>query len=262
MARKWRERLYLELDPQARAEGGNSLTNRVVMALILVSSVTAVLATEAAVTRGYEAVFNSLEMVFAVVFLGEYALRLWVAPVSGRYGHGWRAVLRYARTPAALLDLVAVLPVILMLAGGSLFLLRLARVARLLRLARLGQFSHALDNIVVAVKSRSYELWLSVIAAFVLLLLSSSIVYLCEAELQPETFGSIPRAMWWSLATLTTVGYGDAVPITAWGRFFAGLTAITGIGLIAMPAGILASAFSEAIQTRRKVEEERKLRGG
>lgn len=257
-----RQRLYLELDPQARAEGGISLTNRLVMALILVSSVTAVLATEGEITRGHEAVFDGLDMVFALVFLVEYALRLWVAPLSGRYGQGYRAVLRYALTPAALLDLIAVLPVLLMLMGGSLFLLRLARVARLVRLARLGQFSHALDNIVTAVKSRSYELWVSVIAAFVLLLLSSSVVYLCEADQQPETFGSIPRAMWWSLATLTTVGYGDAVPITVWGRFFAGLTAITGIGLIAMPAGILASAFSEAIQTRRKAEEERKLRGG
>jgi voltage-gated potassium channel len=255
MAWRWRERLHLELDPQARA-GGISLTNRLVMVLIVASSVTAVLATEAAVTRGQEAVFNGLEMIFAAIFLVEYGLRLWVAPVSGRHGRGWRAVLRYALTPAAILDLVAILPVLLMMMGGSLFILRLARVARLVRLARLGQFSHALDNIVEAVRCRAYELWLSVVVAFVLLLLSSTVVYLCEADLQPEAFGSIPRAMWWSLATLTTVGYGDAVPITAWGRIFAGLTAITGIGLIAMPAGILASAFSEAIQRRRRLEAE------
>jgi voltage-gated potassium channel len=88
-----------------------------------------------------------------------------------------------------------------------------------------------------------------------LLLISASALYVLEGGAQPDAFGSIPRAMWWSVATLTTVGYGDVVPVTALGRVFATLTAITGVGLIAMPAGILASAFSDAMQRKRDRED-------
>lgn len=91
--------------------------------------------------------------------------------------------------------------------------------------------------------------------ATLLLLVSSTMLYLIEGAHQPETFGSIPRTMWWSIATLTTVGYGDVYPVTPLGKIFAGMTAVTGIGLIAMPTGILAAAFSDAIQAQR-VEKE------
>jgi voltage-gated potassium channel len=84
-----------------------------------------------------------------------------------------------------------------------------------------------------------------------LLLISSTFLYLVEGDAQPEAFGSIPRAMWWSIATLTTVGYGDVIPVTALGRVFSGVTAIIGIGLIAMPTGILAAAFSDGLERRR-----------
>lgn len=82
--------------------------------------------------------------------------------------------------------------------------------------------------------------------------LISSLLYLAEASVQPEPYGSIPRALWWSVATLTTVGYGDVTPVTPMGRFFAGITAVAGIGLVAMPAGILAAALSEAFQKNGK----------
>lgn len=249
-----RVRVHRQLDPQAREADGLSLANRLVVLLIILSSLMAVLATEPVVMAELGWLLNDAEYVFAAIFTVEYGLRLWIAPVSGRHGKGWRAVPRYMVTPAALLDLVAILPVILMLTGGSIFLLRFARVMRLIRLARLGRFSRALDNMVVAVRSRAHELVLSLLAAFVLLLISSTVVYLCEATHQPAAFGSIPRAMWWSLATLTTVGYGDVVPVTPLGRIFATLTALTGVGLIAMPAGILASAFSEAMRNERRRE--------
>ena len=90
-----------------------------------------------------------------------------------------------------------------------------------------------------------------VIAGMLLLVVLDAALHRARATCQPEDFGSIPRAMWWSIATLTTVGYGDAIPVTPLGRIIAGLTAITGIGLIAMPTGILAAAFSDAIQHHR-----------
>ena len=96
---------------------------------------------------------------------------------------------------------------------------------------------------------------MSVMIAGLLMLVSSTLLYMVEGEAQPDDFGSIPRAMWWSIATLTTVGYGDAFPITPLGKVLAGFTALTGIGLIAMPTGILASAFSDALQRQREERE-------
>ena len=106
----------------------------------------------------------------------------------------------------------------------------------------------ALKRIGAVLATRSQELSVAVLAAGMLLLLSASLLYLVERDIQPEAFGSIPRAMWWGVATLTTVGYGDVYPITALGRFFAAITALAGIGVVAMPAGILAAAFSEAFR--------------
>lgn len=144
--------------------------------------------------------------------------------------------------------MVAIVGVALSLYGSGAFLLRLARIVRLLRIARLGHFSVALERILTAISSRRFELNISVAAAVLLIFISSTMLYVLEGAGQPEEFGSIPRAMWWAVATLTTVGYGDAYPVTGLGRFFASLTAFSGVGLIAMPAGILASALSEAIQ--------------
>lgn len=143
---------------------------------------------------------------------------------------------------------MAILPVILTFGSYNGFLLRLFRILRLLRLARIGKFTKAFNAIIEAMLSRSYELTISLCAAIFLLLFSGTCLYLLEGSSQPDDFGSIPRALWWSIATLTTVGYGDVTPITAAGKFFAGLTALTGIGMIAIPTGILASAFSDAIQ--------------
>jgi voltage-gated potassium channel len=207
---------------------------------------------EQTIYTGRENIFFGLEAVLALFFAIEYALRLWVAPESGRYGDGWRARVRYAMTPAALCDLIAILPILFLAVGSDAFLLRFVRLIRLIRLARLGAFSDAITHLRDAVSLRRFELLLSVGVAGCLLLISSTLLYLFEADVQPDAFGSIPRAMWWSLVTLTTVGYGDVVPVTAPGRFFAGLTAITGIGLIALPTGILASAFSDVIQRRRQ----------
>ncbi len=248
---------YHQLDPLGRRAHGLAPGNMLVAGLILGSCVVAVLETEPRLYLDHGAIFAGLEWVFATLFLIEYGMRLWIAPESGRYGEGWRAVLRYAATPVALLDLLAILPVFLLFVGTGTPLLRLVRLLRLLRLARLGPFSHALHDMLDALMLRSYELGLSLVMGFLLLLVSSTLLYLCEADVQPQDFGSIPRAMWWSVATLTTVGYGDAIPVTVLGRIFAGFTAVAGIVLIALPAGILAAAFSD-VQQRRRANPDRR----
>ncbi|WP_306028843.1 ion transporter [Stappia sp. MMSF_3263] len=249
-----RHHLYCYLEPTVWPGKGLSPVNKVLAVLIALATAAAILESEPVILTGRESVFFIVEAVFTVLFAIEYLLRLWVAGENARYS-GIAGRLRYMATPAAIMDFLAILPLLLTTFGTEAFLLRLFRLTRILRVARLGRFSRAFEAISQALHSRRFELMMSAGIAGMLLLFSSTVLYLVEGAIQPETFGSIPRTMWWSIATLTTVGYGDVYPKTALGQFFAGLTAVTGIGLIAMPTGILAAAFSDAIQARRKADD-------
>ena len=231
-----------------------SPVNKLLCVLIVMSSVMAILETEDTITQQAPRLFAATEMLFSVVFGIEYLARLWVAGIDPRYG-GVLGRLRYMLTPMALIDLAAIMPIYLGLTATDPLLLRMCRLLRILRLAKLGRYSTALQHLVEAVRSRRHELGLSVLMTAMVLIVSSTLVYFFEAAEQPQQFGSIPRTLWWSIVTLTTVGYGDVYPITVPGRILAGLTAISGVALIAVPTGILAAAFSDVFQKQRAIEE-------
>jgi voltage-gated potassium channel len=254
-----RRQLYQALEPSEHRGPGLSRLNLFIVAVIVVSVAFAVIESEHDFYDQSPALFHWIEFGFSIVFLVEYVARLWVAPEDPRYRGGFRGRLRYALTPGALLDLLAVTPLIIHAVGGEAYILRLLRVVRVLRLAKLGRFTVATRALSEAVHARRYELMISVGVALFILLLTSTLMYIVEGHQQPEVFGSIPRSMWWAIATLTTVGYGDAVPVTALGRVLGGITAATGVGLIAMPTGILAAAMSDAIHTRRHAEHKEAL---
>jgi voltage-gated potassium channel len=250
-ALKLRRWLYVNLHPAAWPKRGLSPLNKAIVAVIAVAVAVAIAESEPTIRRGNEELFLALEFIFATVFLFEYVLRLWASAEDPDYGGGLKGYIRYAVSLPAIIDLLAVSTLFLTFFGNETSILRLVRLARILLLAKLGRYSTALREIARAVRSRRYELMMSVVIAGMLLLVSSTLLYIVEGDVQPEDFGSIPRAMWWSVSTLTTVGYGDAIPVTPLGRAIAGLTAVTGIGLIAVPTGILAAAFSDAIRHHR-----------
>jgi voltage-gated potassium channel len=259
-----RRRLYRELEPGDHHGGRLSPVNLFVVVAIVVSVLFAVVESEHEIYHADPSVFDAIEIGFGLLFLVEYLARLWVAPEDPRFrGPGGR--LRWALTPAALLDLLAITPLLIHAIGGEAYVMRMVRLVRVLRLAKLGRFTQASRALSEAIHARRYELMVSVAVALFILLVTSTLMYLVEGHSQPAAFGSIPRAMWWAIATLTTVGYGDAVPMTPFGRLLGGVTAVTGVGLIAMPAGILAAAMSDAIHSRRHAEHkaavERQLRG-
>jgi len=242
---------YEELEPPAWPRHGLSPLNRLLSFVILFSCIAAVLETEPTVVEGNERLFAIIEIVFVAIFIAEYLVRLWIAPMlPGLAGRRFPR-LRYLVSWPALIDLAAILPVLLLVGGSHSLLMRLLRLIRLLRFAKLARFSSALNYLFEAIHARRFELVVSLCVGLLLLVFSSTLLYLVEGDVQPEHFGSIPRAMWWAVVTLTTVGYGDAVPVTALGKLCAGATAVAGISIIAMPTGILAAAFSDALQRRK-----------
>jgi voltage-gated potassium channel len=256
--RDLRRRLFHELEPVHR-EAGLSVLNRCIVVAILVSVAFVIAESEPAIHDTNPAVFHAVEICFGLLFLVEYVARVWVAADDPRYSDGVRGRLRYMLTPSALIDLVAVTPLFLYFISAEAYIIRILRVVRVLRLAKLGRFTVATRALSTAVHARRYELMISFGVAIFILVLSSTLMYIVEGPTQPKVFGSIPRAMWWAIATLTTVGYGDVVPLTTAGRILGGITAVTGVGLIAMPAGILAAAMSDAIHTRRAAEHKEAL---
>lgn len=249
-----RRRLFLQLDLHSADDGRVSVLNKVIMALILLSVAYVVLSTEITVVERWPALFFALDLTFAGLFTLEYLLRLWCAGERAEYA-GLRGRLRYAATPRAMIDLLAIIPFYLAFGMTESFLLRLFRLLRIVSLAKVSRYTEALHSLQRAISQRRYELLVSLGAAMVVLLAAATVLYAVEGRAQPEHFGSIPRALWWGVATLTTVGYGDVFPITAAGKLFAGITALAAVGMVAMPAGILAAAFSEAFQQRRRETE-------
>lgn len=242
--RTLKRRIAEQLDPELHENLSLSATNRVILAAIIASVILGVIQTEDTFMLLHRRSVRLIEWVLLVTFGTEYVLRVWSSTENPRI----RDPLHYALKPVSLIDLLALVLLATTMLGAESLLLRVARLGRLVLLARLGRYSVALRTVVDALAARRFELLVSASFALALLLVSSLILYVVESEAQPEAFGSIPRAMWWSIATLTTVGYGDVVPVTVVGKLFAAFSAIAGIGLVALPAGILASAFSDAIQ--------------
>jgi voltage-gated potassium channel len=154
----------------------------------------------------------------------------------------------FATRPAALLDLAVIALTIIPLMTMQPAVFRLVRVLRILRLAKLGRLSRAFARLGDAVALRRYELAVTAGLALMVLIFGATALYWLEADAQPEKFGSIPRALWWAVITLTTIGYGDVYPVTDAGKAVAALVALAGVGLIALPAGLLASAFSDVMK--------------
>jgi voltage-gated potassium channel len=229
------------------------MSGLIVLAIILV-----VVETEPTIYDLHKKLFDTSDIFLGAIFALEYSLRIWVAGELREY-KGITGRLKYIFSPLALIDCLAILPFFIGLVGNDLFLLRLARLFRIISLAKFGRYSIAVRNFAAVLRKRRYELAVSLIAVLVVLLFAASVMYAVEGSAQPQDFGSIPRALWWAVITLTTVGYGDVCPKTVLGKLCCAVTAIVSIGLLAMPTAILAAAFSETFTRQDKNEEEQTI---
>jgi len=199
----------------------------------------------------YGTFLNYFEVFSVVVFTLEYLARLWSCVTDPRYVHPLFGRLNFARQPMPVIDLVAILPFYLPFVGLDLRFIRVLRLLRILRIAKIGRYYDSLRLIGTVIKSKKEELILTTVVMALLLVISASLMYYCENPEQPDKFPNIPATMWWAVATLTTVGYGDVYPITALGKLLASIIAILGIGMFALPTGILGAGFVEEIQKQK-----------
>ncbi|WP_299200771.1 ion transporter [uncultured Amphritea sp.] len=199
--------------------------------------------------------FYGFEVFSVIIFTIEYVARVWSCVEDGEsnHKHPFWGRLRYMLTPLALIDLIVILPFYL-----SMMLvvdLRFMRVLRLLRVFKLTRYSSSMSLLLQVLQREARSIGAALFVLFMLIIMASSLIYYAEHRAQPEFFGSIPASMWWAIVTMTTVGYGDVIPVTVMGKVMASIISIMSLGIVALPAGLLASGFSEAIRERRHTYE-------
>lgn len=230
-----------------------SLVDDIIIQFLIVLNITAFIASTSPVfSVEYQKIFENIEIVSSLVFSLEYILRMWVCTVDSKYSQPIWGRIKYALTPMSIIDLVSILPFYLLLLFPKLSFVYLISLLRLLRLIKISRYSDSVRTLGIVLNAKKEELFATAFAVFILLIFASSLMYFVESSAQPQSFGSIPDAMWWGVVTLTTVGYGDIYPITPIGRFLGSMLAFLGIGIFALPAGIISSGFSEEVQKRKQ----------
>lgn len=199
--------------------------------------------------------FHYFDLVSVIIFTIEYVLRVWSSNHEQQYKHPIWGRLKYMLSPAALIDLLAILPFYMhALIGFDLRVLRILRLLRFFRLFRLTAYSKATKLVMNVFKSKFSELLLAFVLTLFLIVIASCLVYFAEHPAQPDKFTSIPATIWWAVVTLTTVGYGDLYPITTLGKIFTSIVLLAGVALLALPAGIITSGFLDEMRKLRKAE--------
>ncbi len=199
----------------------------------------------------YKSYFNNFETFSVIVFTIEYCLRLWTCTLERKYRHPLWGRVKFIFKPLSAIDLLSILPYYLFVFFPNLVFVREIHLLRLARLLKIGRYSESMRTLGNVVAAKRHDLLSAIFTVFTLLMFSASLVYFVEHASQPELFSSIPASMWWSVVTLTSVGYGDVYPITPIGKLLGGVISVLGLGLVALPTGILASGFAEEVQRKR-----------
>ncbi len=230
----------------------NKIFHVFIITLIFFNVLAVILETVEDFSSRYQVFFSTFEVFSIGVFTIEYLLRLWTCTIEDGFRSPIKGRIRFALTPLAILDVIAVFPFYLpMIMPLDLRFTRALRLFRLFRLLKMGRYLRSMRVLGNVLKEKKEELFITIFALLILLVIASSIMYFVEHRAQPKAFSSIPAAMWWGVSTLTTVGYGDVYPVTPIGKFFGAVIAVFGIGVFAIPAGILASGFAEEIHKVR-----------
>ena len=253
-----KKRIFFLIDEQGRRKSPwNRFFHLSIAALIWLSVIAIVMESFQPLRGKFQWFFNAFEVLCVIVFSAEYLLRIWTADLRYPELSAGRARLKFITSGMGIIDLLAVLPFYLpFFFKFDLRFIRILRIIRLLRIFKLNRYTRALTLFTRVFYEKRNELGITMFVMFLLLLMSSTIMYYLESDVQPDQFPDIISTFWWSVATLTTVGYGDVYPVTGWGKLVSGVIAILGIGLVALPTGILSAGFIEKIEEKNEAAAE------
>lgn len=257
MLERQKYRLYEILENTNENDPISNSFNTLLVALIVLNVLAVMLDTVQGIHSEYSTFFADFEIHSVGIFSIEYLLRLWTCTCTEVYSDPLRGRLLYMLSPLAIVDLLAILPFYVpMLIPVDLRFLRILRLIRIFRLFKLARYSESMQTFANVLKDKKEDLLLALTLGGMLLIISSTLMFYAEHDAQPDKFSSIFDSLWWGVVTLATIGYGDVYPITTLGKIFGGLTAIAGIGMFALPAGILGSGFMEEIEKKRDKKSE------
>jgi voltage-gated potassium channel len=254
----FRKRVYEQLEPAVSGLRSARIIEYFFIGLIICNIAAIQLETVPRFYERYQRFFDNFEIFSVVIFSIEYVLRIWTSTEMLRYKNPIKGRFRYMMSRSGLIDLFSILPFYLNFLPIDLRWLRIFRLFRLLRMLKIARYLSALNLIFSVIKDRKEQLMVVIMFIFFLLVIIATVMFYVEGPAQPEVFSSIPATMWWGIATLTTVGYGDMVPITALGKFLAGIIAIIGVGMYALPAGILSAGISDHLNSHRQGNKEKR----
>jgi len=249
--RSFRAKLYALLEPTGHSGRLHAYVDNFIVFWIVLSISCVVLETVASIQTLFALEFYVIDVMAFTIFTIEYVARVYTAPENPHFHRLKMPRWAHIRSPGAVIDLLAILPFLLERFLSQHIDLRFLRVFRLMRMLKLTRYTSALETLYKVVKREWQVIFASVFVMMLLVVLTASLGYLFEHPAQPDKFENIPQSIYWAVITLASVGYGDISPITPMGRLLTVVLALVGIGIFAIPAGLLASAFTDQLRIDR-----------
>ena len=250
-----KKKVHILLHPELGETKWDKILNGFIITLIILNVIAVILETVRSLHETYFVFFHYFDMISVIIFSVEYLLRLWSCTHDPRYQHPVYGRIKYIFSTDALIDLIAIFPFYIhIMMGLDLRVLRILRLLRFLRIFRLTAYMKSAKMVKNVFVSRANELKLSLVLIIGLIIIASCLMYFAEHNAQPNVFTSIPATLWWAVVTVTSVGYGDMVPVTLLGKTLTGIITLSGLALFALPAGIITAGFLEEI---RKIKDKR-----
>jgi voltage-gated potassium channel Kch len=250
--RTFRQKVYALIYPSDFGGSLQGIFDMFIVTWVIISVICVILESVEHIHYILNIQFIIIDAIAVGVFTIEYCLRLYCCVENPEYSHPFIGRLKQAKSTSSVIDFLAILPFFLEIFLHHLMDLRFLRVFRLMRLLKLNRYTEATSTLTKVIARELPVLSASAFIMLLLVILTASLGYLFEHDAQPDKFENIPQSIYWAVITLASVGYGDITPVTGMGRFMTIILALLGIGIFAIPAALLSSAFTDQLRIERE----------